>query len=1032
MSMSIPGFSIKQPVFVNLLMLLVIGAGLVALMRMSKEEWPQIPVPTITITTIYQGAAPNEIEQFITKPIEEELLDLDDVDNIDSFSMEGRSYINVNFDAEIENIDSKLTEVENAVSRVSGLPADAEDPLVERFETPISLIDIGLVGGNDEHALLKIAEEMQYDLKKVTGVKDVSMTGNRERQIWVEVDPDRLEMYNLTLGDIMRAIEGKNLNLPGGTLKRGPFEFILRTVGQLRTPEEVGGIVVKENEQGGHIYLRDIAGVSDTFEEPTMIVRINGRRGISLVVTQTETSNMLDIVPKVKRVALSYRKRLTDGAELLLTNDNSRYLLKRLNILNTSGMSGFFLVLIILFLFIGTRPALMTALGIPVALCGCILLMQLASISINSLSLFAMIIVLGMIVDDAIVVTENIYRYIEEGVPVAQAALRGANEVFWPIMAAVSTTMAAFLPMLLMTGPLGKVMSVIPMVVVFALVASVWEAFLILPSHITEFGRPSGKRRYRGAESSWFKVLMDGYTALLRRVIAMRYRAVAMLFAFAALVLAFALGTLNFVLFPNPDFDWLILKVNGDASFRIEETEELAVAAEGCAYQLNDGELLSVKSTVGMHRMTILPEFGSNLVEVSIRLSDYLDRVRSGPQIVADLRERLSKLPQAEAYTLEVLRMGPPLGRPVDVKVLGDNFNILRRIAAQVMDELGRIKGVTDIESDYRPGKQELRVVVDEAKAALYNLTVDMIAITVQRAFMGGVATEFRGRDDEIDIIVKLDADTRRDPNAIRELKIRNRSGALVPLKNVAAIVFARGQAKIRRYEQKRAITINAEISQGVSTSRIVNLELEKRMENFMNQHPEYRLDLGGEFEETGKSLVSLFQAFGLAVFLIYMILATMFRSFIQPLMLMIAIPFAVIGVFVGLIVMRYPMGMMSFLGIIALAGIVVNDSIVLIDFINRHMAQEADPAGRLERLIAACRLRLRPVLLTSITTIVGLLPIALGIFGREFMMTPMAISIVWGLCLSSTLTLFIIPCFYLIVEDAKGFFLRGKRPQND
>ncbi len=234
--MSIPGFSIKQPVFVNLLMLLVIGAGLVALMRMSKEEWPQVPVPTITITTIYQGAAPNEIEQFITKPIEEELLDLDDVDNIDSFSMEGRSYINVNFDAEIENIDSKVTEVENAVSRVSGLPADAEDPLVERFETPISLIDIGLVGGNDEHALLKIAEEMQYDLKKITGVKDVSMTGNRERQIWVEVDPDRLEMYNLTLGDIMRAIEGKNLNLPGGTLKRGPFEFILRTVGQLRNP----------------------------------------------------------------------------------------------------------------------------------------------------------------------------------------------------------------------------------------------------------------------------------------------------------------------------------------------------------------------------------------------------------------------------------------------------------------------------------------------------------------------------------------------------------------------------------------------------------------------------------------------------------------------------------------------------------------------------------------------------------------------------------------------------------------------------
>jgi len=355
---------------------------------------------------------------------------------------------------------------------------------------------------------------------------------------------------------------------------------------------------------------------------------------------------------------------------------------------------------------------------------------------------------------------------------------------------------------------------------------------------------------------------------------------------------------------------------------------------------------------------------------------------------------------------------------------MGDNFEILKLLSGKVMEELKKISGVVDIEDDFRTGKGEMRVVVDEEKAALYKLDVETVATVIQYAYRGGIATEFKDYNEEIDVVVKFNEKVRQNLRGIMDIKIPNTEGAMIPLKNVATIDLTRGYGKVRRYDEKRVITVTANIETGVNNSRDVNREIKKRMEEYMRQYPDYILKFGGEYEDTEKSMQSLFQAFGLAIFLIYMIIASTFKSFIQPFMLMFTIPLAIIGVFVGLIVMRPPIGMMAFLGIIALAGIVVNDSIVLIDFINRRRAQGGD---RIDAIIDGAKTRLRPIMLTSITTILGLVPLALGIFGEERMLTPMAISIVWGLSFSSILTLLLIPCLYTIVDDIRnGLWRKG------
>ncbi len=1027
--MHISKFSIEQPILVNLSMILIIVAGLMAFRNIPKEEFPEISLNGLSIVTAYPGVSPEEIEELITKPIEEEISDIDDIDNISSFSSEGRSLVTIEFTLDADDIYRKLQEVQSEIEKIKDLPKDAEDPEITETKHMFQLITVGLTAGGTEHQMKEVLDDMVYAFKKIYGVSEVEVLGDREREIWVEVNPLRLEGYGLALADVVRSIKGKNINLPGGTMKLKHDEIIVRTVGKIGTVKEIENIVIRKSTAGGHVYLRDLARVSDTFEEPTLISHLNGKRSFNITVRKAKVGNIIDIVEDVKKVAKGFEPRLPPGAEIVFANDNSVYLQKRLNLLYSNGIFGLILVLCSLFIFIGARAAVITALGIPVAFFASVLLMNFFDITVNSLSLFGIIIVLGMIVDDAIIVAENVYRYIEQGLPVKEAALIGSREVLWPVTASVLTTIAAFMPMLLMAGPLGVFMGIIPKVVTFALAASLWEAFFLLPSHLAEFSRPVRQKNMRGAGSTWFIALQSLYTSLLTKILHRRYRSIFSIAGFGILVLIIAIVTLDVVLFPNQEFETFLVKAELDPSTKIEQTEAVCFIPEKLLLDLPSEENLSVEANIGMKTANLGLkeggyEYASSFAQIKSRLSDHQTRNRSAEEILNSIREKIASMKNGHLFRVDKEMAGPPVGKAVAVRILGDDFRILEMLSNKIMEELGKIKGVVDIEDNFRPGKDELQVIVDEDKAALYNLDVESIANTIRYAYKGNVATKFRSPNDEADILVKFDAQTRNNFRRILDIKIPNADGAMIPLKNVAKTELISGYGKIRRYDEKRVITVTANIETGVNTSRTVNLEIKKIMEPYIQKYPDYIMKLGGEYEDTEKSMASLLQSFGLAMFLIYIIITCTFKSFIQPFMLMFTIPLAVMGVFVGLIIMRTPIGMMSFMGIIALSGIVVNDSIVLIDFINKRIAEGGD---RIAAIIDASKTRLRPILLTSITTILGLMPLALGIFGKEQMLTPMAISIVWGLFFSSILTLLLIPCLYAIVDDLKN----GRRKKN-
>ena len=1020
--MWIPKFSIEQPVLVNLTSALVLIAGIASFINLPKEEWSAVEINTVKIETVYRGASPEEIEQLITRELEEELVDLDDVESLASFSSEGMSVINVNFTQETSDMVRKLQEVQNEVNKVTDLPEDAETPEIKRVSPPFRLITVALVGDNMERVLTPIADDLAYELKKIYGVYEVNVIGRREREIWVEIDPLRMESFGLSLHDVVRALRAKNLNLPAGTLKQGGNEFLVRTVGESLSVRDFEDITVSKNPLGGHVYIRDIARVTDTFEDPVMLARIDGRRAILLNVRQNNFGKIADITASIKQTVDRYRAQLPEGAELLTAHDNSLNLNRRLGILYSNALQGLCLVVVSLYFFIGLRAAILTAIGIPFALCATFTLMDVNGITINSISLFAMIIVLGMLVDDAIVVCENVYRYIEAGMPVREAALVGSQEVFWPVISAIATTVAAFLPLLMMEGPIGKFMSTVPKVVIFALLASVWEAFFVLPSHLAEIARPVKTSKTAEDSQHWFARLLALYTKALTFLMRRRYRAALGLGLGFVVIFTLAFGTLEFILFPNQDFDTITVNVAAPQGFTLAETDKATRDALDVIAGMPPGEILNVTSATGK-RMAALgfkeggTEFGSNYAEIEVRLTYGGERERMGAEIFNDLGARLKKLPQGSWYSLDKQRMGPPVGRDVLVRVTGDDFAVLSRIARQVTAAMAQIDGLTDIEDDYRPGKDELRVFVDEDRAAIYGLSVEDVATGVQYAHMGGIATTFDNRNEEFDVVVKLDERFRVNSADILELKVKNSDGALIPLKNVAELRRAGGFGKIRRFDQRRVINVTANTSNEVITPQNAQKEISRRMQAYMQDYPGYTLKFGGEVEDTRRSMSSLVRAFGLALLLIYMILATMFKSFLQPFMIMLSIPFSLLGVLLGMVLTQTPMGMMAFMGVTALAGIVVNDSIVLISFINDRN-RGADPLPVFDAVVEACRVRLRPIMLTQITTVLGLLPLALGLGGREILMTPMAIAIVWGLLFACTLNLLFLPCFYLLNDD--------------
>ncbi|MBL7069592.1 MAG: efflux RND transporter permease subunit [Candidatus Omnitrophica bacterium] len=1023
--MKLAEFSVKQSLFINLLSVFVIIAGCVAAIGMSREAFPNISFDRIMVTTAYPGASAEEVEKLVTIPLEKELNEVDDVEEMRSSSIEGLSTIVIKLEADVKNKDDVVNDIQKAVDRVKNLPKDIyDDPLVaDRESKHVPMIGIALSGQLEEKAIQRIAEDLEDEILDVDGVATIRRYGWRDQEMWVEVDPDKLREYHMSTEEIMESLKRRNISIPGGSILHGSEEFNIRTTGEFYTKEEIEKVVIRANDTGNWIRVSDVASVKDTFHDEDLINKAFGTRCVYLLVIKKGSADAIDVVSRVKEVVDDFEKKQPAELKLAYVDDLSFYIKRRLSTLGRNGIIGFILVVVSLLTFLNRRVALVTALGIPIAFLATFIVMSFLGYSINLITMFGLIVVLGMLVDDGIIIAENCYRYMEGGMPPREAAIVGTQEVIKPVTATILTTMATYTPLMMMTGILGQFIKYIPIVIVIALAASMFEAFIILPSHIADFVKikkdKTGKV-FSKKNTVWFQKLLGFYTRLLTGAITRRYRVCIGVFLTFLVCLVLAVKVMPFELFSSRGVEIFFVRGEAKIGTPLSETNRYISKVEDEILRLPKKELDTFITQVGM--IAEDPDSphvrrGSHLVQIVVYLTPEGGRKRSASEIIDDIRAKTKDIKGFERLYYEKVRHGPPVGKPVAIKIRGEHHKTMEEIAGRFKTFLGTIRGVSDVNDDYQLGKEEIMVVVDEDAATNAYLTVGEVAGSVRNAFEGGIATSIKREKaaEEIDVLVRFPEDVRNSLEAFDKILIPNKFGNLIPLNRIASFERRRGVFAIGHLDGKKVINVSADVDTEIIKSVEANRIVMNKFKTIEEEYPGYAVKYGGEQEETAKSMRSLSKAFILAFILVFMILATNFKSLVQPLVVMVAIPFGIIGVVIMFLFHREPFSFLAIIGIVGLSGVVVNDSIVLVDFINRLREKGID---RRHSIIEAGQLRLRPVILTTITTVLGLMPVAYGIGGSDPILIPMALAMCWGLAFSTALTLIVIPCIYAIIDD--------------
>ena len=1024
--MSLPRFSVNQSLFVNLVSVLIIISGLIVILGMNREIFPNVDFETVSITTAYPGATPIDVEKLISVPIERELKEVDGIKEIKSSSASGFSLIILKIDPDEKDKKKVVRDIQSAVDKVKDLPKDIyEDPLVlEVTSKQYPIIEVSLSGNISEKELQYYADGLEDQLEDIKGVARAKKSGYRDREIQVHIDPEKMREQYVSFDEIEQALASRNINVPAGEINTETTEYSIRTTGEFSTAKEVEEIIIRANDLGNWLRIKDIAEVKDSFKKEDVIYKTLGTKSINLIIMKKQSGDAISIVDEIKRVCDKFLKNAPKELKISYVNDYSFFARRRLNVLKNNGCASLILVILSVLLFLQHRVALMTVIGIPIAFFATFIAMGMMGITINLISMFGLIIVLGMLVDDGIIVAENAYRYMEQGVAPREAAIKGAEEVAKPVTTAILTTIAAFSPLLFMSGIIGKFIRNIPTVLIIALLASLGEALIILPSHLADFVKIKYDDREKPVNVAknipWFKALIGFYTKVVNGAIRRKYRVVAGLTVTLLLCGVVAFGVIKFVLFPSAGINYFFIRGEAPIGTPLQKTNELILPIEEIVSQLPPEEMDSFVTSVGAiaeDRHDPFAGQASHLVQTTVYLTPEQDRKRSVDKIISEIRQKTKDIKGFTNLRFDKPEAGPPVGKAVEAKIRGESFETLDEIAGKYIDYLKTIKGAVDITWDNKPGKEEIRIKVDNEKAALTGLSVARIAKTVRTAFEGSIATKIKPvkAEQETDVTIMFPEETSGKITVFEEILIRNKFNNLIPLKNVAEIAKVPGTTTIHHLDGKRVVTASANVDTDKTTSLKVNRLLEKKFKDLSQRYMGYSVKYGGEQEETMDSLKSLLKAFFYAFLIIYLILASSFKSLIQPLIIMLAIPFGLIGVVIAFLIHGMPLSFMAILGIVGLNGIVVNDSIVLVDFINKLRRQGIN---RRDSIIKAGQIRMRPVLLTTITTVGGLSTVAYGIGGKDPFLVPMALSICWGLIFATMLTLIVIPCIYSIVDD--------------
>ena len=1052
--MSPPGFGVRNPVPANLLAATLILGGVWSAFSMRREFFPESAPESLSIAIPYPGATPSEIEESMVRKVEDAVADLEGVKQLTSNIVEGSASILVEFEGGTDLTDA-LRDAEQAVESLRDLPPDAERIRVIEFEPNLPVIMLTLYGDADERQMKTSLRAMADDLRTLQGMGTVLLSGIRNGEIRVEVDPATALRYGIGLPEISDAIGSWMREVPSGSLRTSGGTINVRTLGVLEEAERIRSIVVRTGPDGESVRVGDLATVDEGFVDTPLVRRFNGAPAVSLTVFKTADEDAVKIAEMVRGYAAGRQGEAFQGnaAEALLGSsrrsgwelgrsspsalpgaislhsDLARFIEGRLDLLSRNALQGAVLVFLTLLLFLNLRIAFWVMIGLVTALAGTLLFMTFLGVTLNLLTMFGLLVTLGMLTDDAIVVSENILTRHEGGEDPETASIKGAEQVGWPVLATVSTTIVAFLPLLFLEGRIGALMGALPWVVLCALTVSLIESLVVMPAHMRHAldgmdrsqakGRGLiglGDRFGRWRDRNVILPATAGYARLLGWCLERRYLVITLTFALLVFSLGMvAGGRIPFTFLAADDAETVVVDLRMPIGTSIEETLAEARRIEVAA--LEQPELKSVSLIVGERANT---DTGSsdpastNVAQVFIELSPVEERDRSSGQVIDAIRNEVGTIDRAELVAFREITGGPG-GADITVEVTGDDVGAREAIVSSLRDALAVLPGVFDIADDDFGAQREVQIELKPGAATL-GFSVTDVARQVRAAIFGLEAHTYSADREDIDVRVRLDEESRRRLGSVEAMWVASRSGEMVPLSEVASLTEGSGYSAIRRIDRRRSVTVTADTDDATNPEAISEA-LAPTLAELQARYPQMRIDTGGRQRNVREAFASLPIAAGAAILMIYVILAWLFGSYFQPLAVMLAIPFGIIGVVWGHWLLGYDMTFLSLIGFVALAGVVVNNSLVFVDFANRF---RREGHSQIESLVEAGKQRLRPIVLTSMTTVLGLSPLMLEQSFQARFLIPMAISISFGLISATVLTLLVLPSVLVAFNDAK------------
>ncbi|MCT7945064.1 efflux RND transporter permease subunit [Shewanella septentrionalis] len=1010
----------RNSVAANLLMWALLVGGLFSTVLINKEVFPSFELNLLNISVAYPGAAPQEIEEGINIKIEEAIQDINGIKKVTSVASEGVGSITVEVEDGYE-VQTVLDEAKLRLDAISTFPVNIEKPNIYQIKPENNVIWVSVYGDMTLHDMKELAKSVRDDLTQLPAVTRAKVTGVRDYEIAIEVSENKLREYGLTFSQVALAVQNSSFDLPGGSIRAQDGDILLRTKGQAYTGDDFANIVVTTRPDGSRVMLPQVATIKDDFEERLEYTRFNGKPAAIIEVTSVDDQNALDIAAQVKQYVEDRRATLPANAQLDTWGDMTHYLKGRLNMMMSNMFYGALLVFIILAMFLDLKLAFWVMMGLPVCFLGTMLIMPLEpfSMTINMLTLFAFILVLGIVVDDAIVIGESAYTEVERHGHSVDNVIRGAQKVAMPATFGVLTTIAAFIPMLMVSGPMGIIWKSIGMVVILCLAFSLVESKFILPAHLAhmKFKKPGAPRGFFGRLKANFNdrvqhFIHHSYRNFLERCIKQRYNVVAAFIGVLILSIALvASGKVRWVFFPDIPSDFIQVQLEMDEGSSEENTLKVVQSIEEALYKMNDKMEQDNGYQVVKHSFINMSSRTSAFIFAELTKGE--DREVDGVTIAAAWREQLPELLSVKKLSFNASTNDA--GGDISFRLTSSDLDELSAASKELKQKLASYEGVYDIADNFSSGSHEIRLKIRPEAEAL-GLTLSDLARQVRYGFYGYEAQRILRNKEEIKVMVRYPLEQRRTVGYLENMLIRTPTGTSVPFSTVAQIEKGESYASITRVDGKRAITITANANKNIVEPSKVVQEIQKDyLPQLQSKYPKIQTALDGGSLDEQNAMIGLMQGFFFALFTIYALMAIPLKSYSQPLIIMSVIPFGIIGALFGHLIQGLAMSVLSLCGIVALAGVVVNDSLILVDFVNR--AREQGQSVRQAAVDSGCY-RFRAIILTSLTTFVGLVPIILERSLQAQIVIPMATSLAFGILFSTVVTLILVPLLYIILDD--------------